>query len=141
MTSKKPLSVAYMRRTVTIAWSLLVRYCDAVGGPVHRWLREADETATKQESAHRAMGKRFTGGRRSYRLSVGAAARCVIIHHVYCGAWVNSEEAAPPASWSDVASIRHDCALAYAIREHLTPAQLETLKAAAAIDYAEDIAS
>lgn len=141
-TSKLPK--AQIERLVTEAWRVLSAACDGPtpcqhGNP-ERFLREAEAFAIKGERAHRAMGARFTHGQTGYRVSVQCAARCIIIHHVFHGMG-GSGGNRRPASWSEAASIRHDCALAYAIREHLTKATLAKLEACARIDYAEDIAA
>jgi len=140
------ISVPQIKARVAAAWFALEKACDTSRSDVSQWLREAELTALRGEREHRAMGARFTHGQASYRVPCAVAARAIILHHVYFG-YAPAETAAGrvarkarKVSWSDVASTRRDCALAYAIRECLTPAQIHELSAAAEIDYSRDIA-
>ena len=142
---KTKLPKIQIERLVTEAWRTLEAACDKAHDPSKvgtpdRFLSRAEDEATRGERAPRAMGARFTHGQAGYRVSVQCAARAIIIHHVFFGmggAGGNRR----PRSWSEAAAIRQDCALAYAIREHLDKATLAKLEAAARIDYAEDIAA
>lgn len=136
---KTKLPKTQIERLTREAWGVLYRFCESKAD-LDRFLSRAEDEATRGERAHRAMGARFTHGQAGYRVSVQCAARAIIIHHVFFGmggAGGNRR----PRSWSEAASIRQDCALAYAIREHLDKATLAKLGAAARIDYAEDIAA
>jgi hypothetical protein len=133
------IPASHLKTRIDVAWGVLFRACDH-SRELAQWLYEAEATALSQEKAHRAMGARFTQGQASYRVSRSHAARSIIIHHVFYG-YCGSGENRPPASWADAASIRHDCALAYAIRDKLKPETIASLENAAQIDYAKDIAS
>lgn len=132
------MTKAELVKTIGEAWRALEAACDSyrgdTGNPA-RWLVRALTIAEEQEKQHRAMGKRFTGGRASYRISCHYAACSIIIGHVYRGGPEG------PVTWAQAAGYREDCALAYAIRECLTTEQLARLEKASRIDYAEDIAS
>jgi hypothetical protein len=133
------IAVNQIKIRVDIAWGILFRFC-ARSTQLDRWLTEAERIAVEQEREHRAMGKRFTDGQSKYRVSVHHAARAIIIGQVYRGYGQGTGTKAPE-SWSDACSVRADCALAYAIREHLPGDKLAELASAAEIDYARDIAA
>jgi hypothetical protein len=132
------IPASHLKTRIDVAWGVLFRACES-SRELSGWLDEAEATALKQEAQHRAMGARFTQGQASYRVSKSYAARCIIIGHVFRG-YGGEGDNKPPESWADAASIRHDCALAYAIREKLSPETLGLLENAAAIDYAGDVA-
>jgi hypothetical protein len=134
------MTKTYILKTVSKAWHALEVACNRGGsaGPGSK-LTEAERIAVTQEREHRAMGRRFTNGQARYSVSCVCAARAIVIHHVYSG-YRDNQKNDTPLSWTDATSIRQDCALAYAIREHLTTVELASLKEAAGIDYAGDIA-
>lgn len=131
-------SVAYIRRTIDVAWSVLLRACQK-DSRAWQFLEEAEAIATKQEREHRAMGARFTHGQASYRVPVHYAARIIVLNH-FCLSPI------PPKSWADMVGYRRDCALAYAIREIINETPngglvIEACKPAGDISYSEDVAA
>lgn len=121
---------------IRTAFRDLERTCES-STDLSRWLYEAVEQASKDERAHRAMGRRMVGniGR---LMSVRDAAMGIVLSHV-------AEKPKRPASWSEAMSYRRDVALAYAIRDQLTkeqrfPWKLKNRPAALDFDYAADVA-
>ena len=133
------IPASHLKTRIDVGWRILWQACEH-SRELTQWLDEAEATALSQEKAHRAMGARFTRGQASYRVSRSHAARAIIIHHVFYGYRGNGDNPAPE-SWADAASVRHDCALAYAIRDKLKPETIASLENAAQIDYAKDIAA
>lgn len=92
------------------------------------------------EKEHRAMGKRFTGGRNRYTLSAEWAARYFVCKHV-------AEVIEVPKTWREFDGYRADVAMCQALREELLADAKRDVGGVLAkggtfaeIDYAGDIA-
>jgi hypothetical protein len=102
-------------------------------------LADALRESERIEREHRAMGKRFTGGRNGYTLSVEWTARYFVARQVL-------EVRPAPTTWLEAAGWRSDILYSQALREELlkdgrlAPYAINVDGAFWDIDYAGDIA-
>ena len=126
---KKP--VLAMKVAIERAWTGLEAATER-SSEYSRMLDEALEQAVTGERQHRRGTAQYGG--KPYRLSIGYAAKAVVLHHFY--QWTT-----PPENWQDFIHTRRDCALAYALHEAVgDPKLFELCRPAWEIDYSEDIA-
>lgn len=124
-------------RLISMAWWPFIQLAER---HAYELVHEALKVTEEQERAHRAMGKRFTNGQASYRISVERTARYFVMKNTF-------QAIEAPKTWTEYAGYRRDIALCQAIREKLAEANVDVPKELQEgaefwnIDYADDIAA